>query len=304
EMDWRSTHVMLHVQAIYQHAGAQYQVERLDFENHKAFVRRVKPDYYTTAITHTKVTVLEEEDGAPLAAEARLAVTTGTDVAARPVLMGTGAPVRPEAPTATAAPLRVAAGLGEVSVVQKVVAYKKIKFHTHENVGYGDVRLPEMQMHTSAFWLTWPEELVLAFAEARGVQRATVVDGLRGLLASLRVVAATGLMVDPRDLGTSVGDQAADGAPPSSGGGGFDPTLFLYDAVPGGIGLAPRLFDEREGLPHRARALIERCGCAKGCPACIGPDAGLPSAVPGIKQAPRKSLVLALLDDAGFTTAH
>ena len=45
---------------------------------------------------------------------------------------------------------------GEVSVVEKVVGYKKIKFHTHENAGYGDVRLPDMQMHTTAFWVTLP----------------------------------------------------------------------------------------------------------------------------------------------------
>ena len=296
EMDWRSTHVMLHVQAIYQHAGAQYQVERLDFENHKAFVRKVKPDYYTTAITHTKVTVTEEEDGAALSSGTAPGLPSG---------MTSGLPSDRRSDAGAPAPVpRLGAGLGEVSVVQKVVGYKKIKFHTHENVGYGDVRLPEMQMHTSAFWLTWPEELVLRCAAMRDVPRATIIDGLRGLLATLRVVAATGLMVDPRDLGTSVGDQSAEGAPPSSGGGGFDPTLFLYDAVPGGIGLAPRLFDERDGLLRRARSLIERCACARGCPACIGPDAGLPMDIPGLQRTPRKALVLGLLDDAGWTTAH
>ncbi|MEO0326126.1 MAG: Zn-binding domain-containing protein, partial [Myxococcota bacterium] len=302
EMDWRSTHVMLHVQAIYQHAGAQYQVERLDFDNHKAFVRRVKPDYYTTAITHTKVTVVEEEDGAALATPGLVSASLasmGLASAASDAALATGAELGGASPGP-----RLAAGLGEVSVVQKVVGYKKIKFHTHENVGYGDVRLPEMQMHTSAFWLTWPEELVLRCAETRGVPRATIIDGLRGLLATLRVVAATGLMVDPRDVGTTVGDQSTEGAPPSSGGGGFDPTLFLYDAVPGGIGLAPRLFDEREGLLRRARSLIERCACARGCPACIGPDAGLPADIPGLQRTPRKALVLGLLDDAGWTTAH
>jgi DEAD/DEAH box helicase domain-containing protein len=56
EMDWRSTHTMLHEQAIYQHDGKQFQVERLDFENHKAFVRPVEPDYWTDAMTYTKVT--------------------------------------------------------------------------------------------------------------------------------------------------------------------------------------------------------------------------------------------------------
>ncbi|MGB5284705.1 MAG: DEAD/DEAH box helicase, partial [Polyangiales bacterium] len=108
EMDWRSTHTMLHEQAIYQHEGGQFQVERLDFDNHKAFVRRVKPDYYTTAMTHSKVAVLEEDQSA----------------------------------TIELGEVPLDAALGDVSVIEKVVGYKKIKFHTHENVGYGEVHLP------------------------------------------------------------------------------------------------------------------------------------------------------------------
>src|SRR5262249_13565560 len=60
EMDFRSTHTMLHEQAIYQHEGEQYQVERLDFENHKAYVRKVEPDYFTTAMVNRKVSILDE----------------------------------------------------------------------------------------------------------------------------------------------------------------------------------------------------------------------------------------------------
>src|SRR5690606_15197034 len=127
EMDYRSTHTMLHEQAIYQHDGEQYQVERLDFENHKAFVRKVDPDYYTTAETHTRVSVLSTDDRATIAPGGIFALE---------------------------------AGFGEVAVVEKVVGYKKIKFHTHENVGYGDVRLPEMQMHTTSLFLTFPESYV------------------------------------------------------------------------------------------------------------------------------------------------
>ena len=62
EMDWRSAHTMLHEQAIYQHDGRQYQVEKLDFENRKAFVRSVKPDYYTTAETHTNLSVTQVDE--------------------------------------------------------------------------------------------------------------------------------------------------------------------------------------------------------------------------------------------------
>ena len=62
EMDWRSTHTMLHEQAIYQHDGDQYQVEKLDYENHKAFVRKVVPDYFTDAMTYTRIAIIEEDD--------------------------------------------------------------------------------------------------------------------------------------------------------------------------------------------------------------------------------------------------
>ncbi len=263
EMDWRSTHTMLHEQAIYQHEGGQYQVERLDFDNHKAFVRRVKPDYYTTAMTHTKVTVLEQDEGASI------------DLGEVPL----------------------EAGLGDVSVVEKVVGYKKIKFHTHENVGYGEVHLPEMQKHTSAFWLTFSED----FVQSQPEPRAVVVDALRGLSKAMHVVGAVGLMIDPRDLGRTLGSRNEDEAPPSKGQGpGFDPTIFLYDTVAGGIGLASRLYEEREELLRRARHLIESCECEEGCPGCIGPNASDGDEL----EAARKKLVLGILDAAGVSAIH
>ncbi|MFK7989890.1 MAG: DEAD/DEAH box helicase [Sandaracinaceae bacterium] len=283
EMDWRSTHTMLHVQAIYQHEGEQYQVEELDFDNHKAYVRKVQPDYYTDAMTYTKVSVLAEDDGAFV----RL------NPAAAP---GAG----------------MAAGRGDVSVVEKVVGYKKIKFHTHENVGYGDVRLPEMQMHTTSFWLTVPEDMV----RLQPVQRAVVIDALRGIANAMHLVAAVGLMCDPRDVGQVLGDRSDEDAPPGTGEGGpgFDPTIFLYDQVPGGVGLAGRLFEERETLVRRTRALIEGCACTDGCPACIGPDVGalvpggLNPGVPGPPSRPegtsRREVALGLLSSLGVGATH
>lgn len=271
EMDFRSTHTMLHEQAIYQHEGEQYQVERLDFENHKAYVRKVEPDYFTTAMTYTRVEVIEEVQTAPAG----------------------------EAATA---------GLGEVSVVEKVVGYKKIKFYTHENVGYGDVRLPEMQMHTTAFWLLVPESCV----EALPYARPTVIDALRGFGHALHTVAAVGLMTDPRDLGMTLGDRHDEQAPPGKRGGapGFDPTLFLYDHVASGIGLAPRLFEAQGELLARARALALGCGCRAGCPACIGPEVGQVITAEGVVTTRadsivgRKQVIAELLDALGIATVH
>jgi DEAD/DEAH box helicase domain-containing protein len=251
ELDWRATHTMLHEQAIYQHDAEQYQVEKLDFDNHKAFVRKVEPDYFTTALTYRTVAVLDE----------RQLSTLG----------------------------RARVGFGDVKVIEKVTGYKKIKFFTHENAGYGDVHLPPIEMHTTSFWITVPEAVVASFRLPRGL----VIDGLRGLGTALETVSTIAMMCDPRDIGQTLGDGQADeqgGGPardPHSGHtGGFDPTIFLFDAIPGGVGLAERIYERAPELFSRARGLIEGCNCAGGCPACVGPSS---------ESGERKRLALELL---------
>jgi DEAD/DEAH box helicase domain-containing protein len=277
EIDWRGAHTMVHEQAIYQHDGECWQVEKFDYENHKAFVRKVKPDYWTDAMTYTTVSVMEEFGTGHLPNE-------------RAVI---------DPPSDDAWPT----GWGEVSVVEKVVGYKKIKFYTHENAGYGDVRLPEMQMHTTSFWLTVPESVCQQIPQGR----AAAIDGLRGAGIALETVSTLALMCDPRDLGCTLGDTALDedAAPTETGsdlppalppvprkmrGGpqpGYSPTLFLYEHTPGGIGLAERIFEQREVLLARALRLVESCPCDFGCPACVGPNAGLDTPPPGPQPAQR-----------------
>jgi DEAD/DEAH box helicase domain-containing protein len=246
ELDWRAAHTMLHEQAIYQHDAEQYQVERLDYENHKAFVRKVEPDYFTTALTYRTVNVLDEN------AVNKLGIAI--------------------------------VGWGDVKVEEKVTGYKKIKFFTHENAGYGDVNLPEMQMHTTSFWLTVPESVV-GRLQARGLTRAAVIDGLRGLGQALETVGTLALMCEPCDLNRTLGDGVLPGegaAPPGEAAPGRDflarrtgnlnPTIFLFDAHPGGVGLAERLYERAQEVLERARRLIAGCTCVSGCPACVGPS--------------------------------
>jgi DEAD/DEAH box helicase domain-containing protein len=261
EMDWVSTHTMLHEQAIYQHDGEQYQVEKLDLPNHKAFVRKVEPDYYTTAMTHTKVQVLQED------ARADVALAGHT----------------------------IVAGLGDVDVIEKVVGFKKIKFHTHENVGYGEVQLPELQKPTTSLWLTFPKALV----ESVGAPRAVVIDALRGLAVAMHTVAAVGLMIDPRDLGhTLVDGLEANGVVAAPGDpAAFDPTVYIYDQIAGGVGLGARLFEERQALLVRARKLMASCDCADGCPSCVGPTIGVSGDPSASGVWSRKGVALSLLRD-------
>ncbi len=263
ELDFRATHTMLHEQAIYQHDAEQFQVERLDYENHKAFVRKVEPDYFTTALTYRTVSVIEPREGGRL---------------------GHGV-----------------VGFGDVKVIEKVTGYKKIKFFTHENAGYGDVHLPEMQMHTTSFWLTVPEAVLATLP----YPRATLIDALRGLGAALETVSTLFLMCDPRDIGQTLGDggqegdaegpAVAPGRDPHAGRTGqFDPTVFLFDALPGGVGLAERIYERGRELCWAAGRLIRSCGCASGCPACVGPSS---------ESSQRKRVALELLGALGLT-AH
>jgi DEAD/DEAH box helicase domain-containing protein len=249
ELDWRSTHTMLHEQAIYQHEAEQYQVEELDFENHKAYVTKVEPDYFTTAMVNRVVSVIDESASHP----------HGSCTVA----------------------------WGEVSVVEKITGYKKVKFHTHENAGYGDVRLPDMQMHTTSFWVTVPESI---FSD---IGRASATDALHGIGRALETVATIALMCEPRDIGQALGDKSP--ATRSSRGERFDPTLFLFDHIPGGVGLAERIFEMAGALLERTRTMIAGCPCDGGCPGCVGPTEAQESTRRGETSGGRKLTALRLL---------
>lgn len=241
QMDWPGAHEMLHEQAIYQHGGETYEVQRFDYENHKAFVRKVVPDYYTDAISRMRIRITDIFDEADMGAHE----------------------------------LDARVGHGEVSTLLKVVGYKKIKFYTHENAGFGDVHLPEQHGQTTGFWLTIPSALCDALPGAGPVpSKVEVVDAMRGLGKALRTVVSLAFLCDPRDLRTSLGDtgrggdQTSDDAP---GAAFYDPTLFLYETVPSGIGFSARIFEHRTELLSRTHTLIAGCPCVEGCPACVGP---------------------------------
>jgi len=245
EIDFSSALTTVHPKAIYLHQGQQYQVEQLDFRSRKALVKPVKVDYYTEAIDYTQVRVLE--------------------VAEEAVIRGPAARAR-----------------GDVLVRSEVVGFKKIKFFSHENVGSGKLELPENQMHTTAFWLTLGQELL----EKLPFTVSEKQNAIFGLLYALRSMATLLLMCDRRDLGVAVGERAfTTGAEIREGRfrhcdakfhsvqETFEPNLYLYDAYPGGIGLAQPLYQRSSALLMQARELIAACPCKNGCPSCIGPGA-------------------------------
>lgn len=221
EMDRFTVPMLLHQYAIYLHEGQQYQVERLDFDDKKAYIRQVDVDYYTDANLTTSMKVLDvfDEEQSPPLSRAR----------------------------------------GEVLVSSIVTLFKKIKFDTHENLGWGPVDLPELEMHTTACWWTLPDELAARYPKDE-LQGAMV-----GLANMLENIAPLYLMCSPRDI--SVVYHVRD---PFT----RKPTLYLYDTCPGGIGLSDKVYELNAELFRQAQLMLDACPCEHGCPSCVGAGAG------------------------------
>jgi len=243
EVDFSSALTTVHPKAIYIHQGQQYHVERLDFEQRKAYVKRVNVDYFTDAIRYTQVRVLE------IAEQQR---TSGPAVRAH----------------------------GDVLVRSQVVGFKKIKFFTNENVGAGKLELPENEMHTTSFCITLERKLLAGLPFALS-DRQSGIFGLLYALESMATLllmcdrrdigtavgerpASPGIEQDWQEFSATITD-------PSQMKEFFEPNLYLYDAYPGGIGFSEPLFQVHHLLLRRTRELISACPCENGCPSCVGP---------------------------------
>ncbi|HYA18293.1 MAG TPA: DEAD/DEAH box helicase [Bryobacteraceae bacterium] len=151
---------------------------------------------------------------------------------------------------------------GDVRVNRQIVGFKKIKFYTNENVGAGNLNMPEQEMHTTAFWLHFDAPFLAALDQFTPTERQ---NGLSGLGNALRTVASLLLMCDPHDLGVALTENIAGSV------AAWEPNLYLYDSYAGGVGLSAPLYRLSDRLLEQTRELIEGCGCEAGCPACVGP---------------------------------
>ena len=260
EVDFSSALTTVHPKAIYLHQGQQYHVERMVFEERKAYVKRVNVDYYTDAIRYTQVRVLEVTE------EERMA-----------------------GPAARAH--------GDVLVRSQVVGFKKIKFFTNENVGAGKLELPENEMHTTAFWITLERELLAALPFALSDRQSGIFGLLHALesMATLLLMCdrrdlGTAVGEQPATPGVEPEWQEFTSATndPAQMKELFEPNLYLYDAYPGGIGFSEPLYRAHDLLLRRTRELIAACPCEKGCPSCVGPA--------GEKSERTKEAAVALLE--------
>ena len=220
EMDTYSAMTLLHEEAIYIHQGTQFQVEKLDWDEKKAYVREVDVDYFTDANLAVELKVLEEDKSANFKT--------------------------------------ASVSYGDVSLLAIPTIFKKIRFHTHDNIGSGKIHLPPMEMHTNATWISfdmpenWTEEML--------------TDALNGVAYAVGAFIPLFIQCDRNDVSVVPQVKAVHNE---------RPTLFIYDSYPGGIGLSEKIYDLILPLFERTIKHVENCPCQAGCPSCIGAQDGL-----------------------------
>ncbi|MGQ9615773.1 MAG: DEAD/DEAH box helicase [Spirochaetota bacterium] len=219
EMDRASVPILLFQNAVYIHGSEQYTVTNLDWDKQVAYVEKSRLNYYTDALTKTDIQILEH-----LREEEKISYR---------------------------------AFLSEVLVRTTAVKFKKIRFGTHENVGYGDINLPPTEMHTRT--------LILAFKTHifEGLSREESENLLLSISHLLKNISPVYILTDLRDIGTAENlRQSVIGLP----------AIFLYDRYPGGVGLADRLFEAKDEILRSALLRVRECSCTDGCPSCVGPE--------------------------------
>jgi DEAD/DEAH box helicase domain-containing protein len=251
EVDYSAAALTLYEGAIHMIQSTPFQVERLDWEGRKAYVTRTHVDYYTDAIDYTKLKVLERFDGCIAGQAAR--------------------------------------SHGEVHVVRRVSGYKKIRYYTHENIGYGPVNLPDQELHTSAAWWQLPQSALDA-AFARGRTRST---GFLGAAYALHVVATgggDGRCARPAEGGRQrrrrvVRHRRRHGPRPvarhrrraratrrrRAGRRSLHADRVPVRQLPGRRGPERAAVAAPGELLQLAGGLVAACDCRGGCPACVGP---------------------------------
>lgn len=244
EVDRESAHTTIFEGAIYIHEGEQYTITRLDYDDCKAYAKKVEVNYYTDAQVESHIKVLDVFD--------------------------------------LHEQENVNHQQGEIAITTISTMYKKIKFYTHENLGYGKINLPAEDMHTTAYWLILSERFInLAGKKMSSGFTFDLAGGLMALSNVMVNVTPLFVMCDPKDIRAIVQVRSP-----------FTdlPTLYIYDNYPGGVGFSEKIFELRDKILVAARELIENCGCDEGCPSCVGPinqvgNQGKQSALLIIKEA-------------------
>lgn len=146
--------------------------------------------------------------------------------------------------------------LGRLEVTTRHPAFERRSLRGHRLLAVEPLDLPDRVFETEGIWLEITEAVRLA-VEA---QRHHFMGGIHALEHACIGILPLLVLTDRNDLGgifTPFHDQLQ-GA-----------TVFVYDGVPGGIGLTRQAFARAEEMLARTLEAVSGCPCETGCPGCV-----------------------------------
>ena len=144
---------------------------------------------------------------------------------------------------------------GRVAVTEQVVAYQQKQIRDQSTIATIALDLPETTFETEAVWYI-PTARQLDGLDAMPKLLSSLHAAEHSMIALLPLWA----MCDRWDIGG-----LSTNLHPDTG----QPTVFIYDGHPGGVGIAERGFEQFEGWVADTARLLAGCPCEHGCPSCV-----------------------------------
>jgi len=146
--------------------------------------------------------------------------------------------------------------LGDVEVTTTVLGFRKKRIFTEEVLGEEPLDLPPHTFPTVSLWFDIPPQMQNKLAK-EGLDFAGGLHATEHAAIALLPLFA---LCDRNDIGG-----VSTPLHPDTG----EPQIFIYDAYPGGIGIAEKGFDIITDLWEATLKTLNECPCQDGCPGCI-----------------------------------
>lgn len=234
-----------HEGAVYLHRGDQFHVTQLNLTTKTVTLQTTNVEYYTTSMASTDMSVLKTDRE------------------------------KQEGP--------VKAFVGQVDVTRQVYSYSKRRHDRDDALSYEDVDLPPRSFETVGLWWTVPEELVEklrqeapspprqerpgrgdAPAETAEAQKAREDAFIASALHAAEHACISLLPLFALCDRNDIGGLSTPYHPNTK-----EATIFIYDGIPGGVGIAERGYDVLRELWQETLTMLNECPCENGCPSCV-----------------------------------
>jgi DEAD/DEAH box helicase domain-containing protein len=145
---------------------------------------------------------------------------------------------------------------GQLGVTQQIIGYRRLQQFTDAVLSLEPLEMSEQSFNTTGLWFEVPAEI----GRAVGGQGLDWTGGLHAVEHAAIGLLPLFAMCDRLDIGGLSTPRHPDTGRAQ---------VFIYDALPGGVGIAEKGFELLVELWRATLRAIEECPCQEGCPSCI-----------------------------------